>query len=85
VMVVLYSIGTWDMDLQAFTPQSGLKNCMNISRDVLKTRMRALRCMGYSVHRRGNIHDGHDDNDTSVLIERTDGKPESEIMENWKR
>ncbi|HUT88020.1 MAG TPA: hypothetical protein VMY37_00855 [Thermoguttaceae bacterium] len=51
----------------------------------LRKRIKALRCMGYTAHRRGNIRDGHDDSDVYVLIERTDGKPESEILEDWKR
>ena len=81
----LYSIGTWSIDDQAYTPQSGLKNCINITMAELRKRIKALRCMGYTAHRRGNIRDGHDDSDVYVLIERTDGKPESEILEDWKR
>lgn len=81
----LYSIGTWDMDLQAYSPQAGLANCINIPRDVLRTRMRALRCMGYTVHRRRDPDGTHDDNDFYVLIERTDGKPETEIRKGWER
>lgn len=80
----LYSIGTWDIDAQAYTPQAGV-NCLNITRADLRRRIGSLRCMGYSCHRRGNVRDGHDDNDTSVLIERTDGMPDSEILESWKR
>jgi hypothetical protein len=83
--VPLYSIGTWDTDLQAYTPQAGMENCINIPRDVLRTRIRALRCMGYTAHRIGNSRDGHDDNDTFVLIERTDGKPEAVILKEWER
>jgi hypothetical protein len=83
--MTLYSVGTWNTDEQAYTPQAGLKNCLNITRAELRTRIGALRCMGYSAHRKGNVRDGHDDNDWTVLIERTDGKPKSEILEDWKR
>jgi hypothetical protein len=79
----LYSIGTWDVDLQAYTPQVGTESCLNLTRAQLRHRIKALRCAGYSAHRRGNVRDGHEDNDTFVLIERTDGKPEAEIMEDW--
>lgn len=81
----LYSVGTWDTDEQAYTPQVGMKSSFNLTLPQLRHRMRALRCMGYSVHRRGNARDGHDDNDWCVLIERTDGMPEVEILEAWKR
>jgi hypothetical protein len=84
-MRCLYSVGTWDTEKQAYSPQAGMKTCINITRDVLRIRIRALRCMGYTCHRRGNVRDGHDDNDTMVLIERTDGAAEATILEGWKR
>jgi len=30
-------------------------------------------------------YDGHEDNDTFVWIGRTDGRPEHEILKDWKR
>jgi hypothetical protein len=41
--------------------------------------------MGYSVHRRRGTDGTHDNNDWCVLIERTDGKPEAEILKGWER
>lgn len=80
----LYSIGTWDTELQAYTPQIDVP-AFNLTRAELVKSIRLLRDCGYSVHRFGNCRDGHEDNDTAVLIERTDGMPESEIMKGWER
>lgn len=72
----LYSIGTWDMDLQAYTPQVGLTvPCQNVPLATMRQVVRELRRMGYSCHRRMDKYGDHEDNDPSVLIERTDGKP----------
>jgi hypothetical protein len=84
-MMPLSSIGTWDMEKQAYTPQAGVEKSFNLTAGELRAAMKRLRELGYSVHRRGNVRDGHDDNDCYVLIERTDGKPEAEILEGWKR
>lgn len=85
--MALYSIGTWDADLQAYTPQVGLTvPSFNIDLWTLKRAMKELRAMGYSCHRYYDPdEDNHDDNDWCVLIERTDGEPETEILERWKR
>lgn len=75
-----YSIGTWDTDLQAFTPQIGLSvPSFNITIHELRQAMRELVAMGYSCHR---YKDG--DSDPCVFIERTDGKSEAEIMKGWR-
>lgn len=79
-----YSIGTWDTDAQAYTPQVGVP-AFNLTRAQLVLAIRELRDCGYTVHRFGNIAAGHDDNDGAVLIERTDGMTEAEILERWKR
>ena len=75
----LYSIGTWDTDLQAYTPQAGLTvPCLNVPWRILLEVLRQLRRMGYSCHRRRHWFCGewsYDDNDWSVLVERTDGGP----------
>ena len=57
----------------------------NITRRQLRTAMRELRRMGYSVHRLRDSDGSHYDNDTDVLIERTDGKPDDEILAEWER
>jgi hypothetical protein len=70
----LYSIGTWDTDLQAYTPQAGLTvPCLNVSWQIMLEVLRQLRKMGYTCHRRRDAAGEHDDNDWSVLVERTDG------------
>lgn len=77
----LYSVGTWDMDAQAYTRQDGLSvPSENVPFRMLFTIYRELRAMGYSCFRHahreefnGNL--SHDDNDAFVLIERTDGQP----------
>ncbi len=85
-MTRLYSVGTWDTDLQAYTPQVGLDGpSINVTRRELRRQIRELRSVGYSAHRRRDSDGTHDDNDFYVLIERTDGKPEAEILDGWKR
>ena len=69
----LYSVGTWDMDEQAYTPQVGLSvPCINVPFRTLFTIYRELRAMGYNCYREPSNHDA---NDWWVLIERTDGEP----------
>jgi len=71
----LYSIGTWDMDLQAYTPQKGLTvPCINVPLPTMRQVVRELRQMGYSCHRIRSSDGSHEMNDWSVLIERTDGR-----------
>jgi hypothetical protein len=72
------------MELQAFTPQTGVP-AFNLTLGELRRSMRMLRDCGYSVHRRRGSDLNYDDNDYSVLIERTDGMSEAEILESWKR
>ena len=85
-MTALYSIGTWDTDREAYTPQRGLSvPSFNITLRQLRTALRELRNMGYSCHRYRDQDGDHWDTDTSVLVERTDGKPWREIRKNWNR
>lgn len=82
----LYSIGTWDVLIEAYTPQAGLSvPAFNIDRSQLRQAIRELRAIGYTAHRIRERDGSHDDNDTSVLIERTDGKSSEQIMEEWRR
>jgi hypothetical protein len=81
----LYSVGTWDTDLQAYTPQIGVGRSINVTLAELRQRVRELRNLGYSVHRRRDADGTYDDNDVYVLIERTDGNPEADILEGWKQ
>jgi len=75
----LYSIGTWDSESQEYTTQYGLSvPSVNVPWLTLLEVLRQLRGMGYTCHRRRVWCCGawnHSDNDTSVLVERTDGKP----------
>lgn len=83
--IPLYSVGTWDMDAQAYTPQVGLSvPSVNIDVRQLRRAMKELREMGYSCWRTRNARGDHD-SDWSVLIERTDGEPEPVILERWRR
>lgn len=86
----LYSIGTWDTALQAFTPHDGIL-AFNLTREQLVFSMRQLQDCGYSCHRfrsrdeTGNLEEWASDSDPYVMINRTDGMPEYEILEMWKR
>ena len=83
----LYSVGTWDTDAQGYTPQPELdRESFNITLWQLKELLQILKKeFGYSCHRYRDDDGGHECNDWSVLVERTDGKPQSEILESWKR
>lgn len=85
-MTPLYSVGTWDTDRQAYTPQRRLSvPSFNMTLGQLRTALRELRAMGYSCHRYRDEDGDHWDTDTSVLVERTDGKPWREIRRDWNR
>lgn len=72
----LYSIGTWDTEEQAYTPQIGLTvPCINVPWRTLLQVLRELKRMGYSCHRLRDPEGTHDSNDWAVLVERTDGEP----------
>lgn len=80
----LYSIGTWNPERSAFTPDSLSVPSFNIARAQLVTAMRELRQLGYTCHRKRSDGD-YDDNDPSVIIERTDGKCWKDIRRGWNR
>jgi hypothetical protein len=83
--VPLYSVGTWDCDSQAFTPQAGLLGpSINITKQELRRRLKELRRLGYPCDR-VRWPDGSRDSDPYVLVERTDGADEKEVLESWKR
>ncbi len=84
--IPLYSIGTWDTDVCAYTPQVGLSVYpINVPWAGLLQICRELCRMGYSCHYRRDPDGSHPDNDPSVLIERTDGESEAVIFKNWER
>ncbi len=81
-----YSIGTWDGEKESYTPQHGLSvPSFNSTRSQLRIAMKELRLMGYRCHRFRDEDGSHDDNDWTVLIERTDGKHWKEIRRGWRR
>ena len=74
-MTPLYSVKTWDMDSHAYTPQAGLTvPSQNVPLWTLKKVLCELRSMGYSCHYRRALDGTHDDNDSYVLVARTDGE-----------
>lgn len=82
-MTPLYSIGTWDIDKQAYTPQT--VPAYNMTLAQLRQAVRDLRSEGYTAHRIRDSDGDYEDNDTNVLIERTDGASVLSIRRNWKR
>lgn len=82
----LYSVGTWDTEKQAYTPQRGLKMpSFNLTRMQLRQALKRLRQLGYPAHRLRDANGEHEENDFFVLVERTDGKPQQEILQAWER
>ena len=86
----LYSIGTWDVDRETYSPQKGLTvPPFNITRSQLRQAIRELKAMGYRCHRKrdptASPGETYWDNDVYVLIERTDGKHWKEIRREWRR
>lgn len=82
----LYSVGTWDSNKQAYTPQRGLTvPSFNMTWRQLVIAVRELKRLDYSAHRVRGTDGEYADNDWSVLIERTDGKHWKEIMKGWRR
>jgi len=72
----LYSIGTWDINKQSYTPQKGLSvPSFNITKSQLRQALRDLRILGYSANR----------DDWSILVERTNGRNWKDIRRGWKR
>lgn len=82
----LYSVGTWDSELDCYTPQAGVP-AFNLTLNQLRASLRMLRNCGYSAHRVRSVWDGEVDwdSDSYVLVERTDGMSEAEILERWER
>jgi hypothetical protein len=84
-----YCIGTWDTEQQAFTQHPELP-WYALTRRELVAVMRELQQCGYTCHRvRYRDPDGtltdESDSDVSVLIERTDGRTQQQVREDWRR
>lgn len=82
-MPPLYSVGTWDIDRQAYTPQT--RPWANMSLAQLRRALKQLRKHGYTCHRYRDEDRAHRDTDPFVLVERTDGEAPTKILERWKR
>lgn len=81
-----YSVGTYDYNTGAYTPQRGAGMSINISLWQLKRVLKRLRTMGYGAWRVGNTNDGNSrDSDPDVLVARTDGLTRKEILKQWER
>lgn len=80
----LYSVATYDWRIGAYTPQTGVP-AFNLTLQQLRHSLKMLRKCGYSAHRRRDESGDHDDNDSNVLVERTDGLSQRAIREAWKR
>jgi len=73
-MTPLYTITTWDGELQRWTPQEGLTvPSENVPWRGLLAVLRQLKRMGYPCYRYRDADGNHDVNDFAVLVERTDG------------
>ena len=68
-MTPLYTVRTWDSDLEDFTPHDA--QSQNITLWQVRSVLRDLRRLGYSCHRVRMPHGGYD-SDPSVLVERVD-------------
>ena len=85
-MIALYSVGTWDTNKQAYTPQRGLTvPSFNITLAQLRQAVRDLRRLGYGAYRVRDADGSHGTNDVDVLIERTDGACWKKIRKGWAR
>jgi hypothetical protein len=78
----LYSVGTFDPELNAFTPQCGIEKSINLTRGELREVLKLLRnkycyAANYSSNNPTN-------SDPYVFVERTDGESENSILERWK-
>lgn len=81
-----YSVGTYDYERTAYTPQRGAGRSINISLRQLRRVLKRLRRMGYGAWRVGNTRDESTrDSDPDVLVERTDGMTKDEILKRWDR
>jgi len=81
----VYSVGTWDGLLNAFTPQQGLSvPSINVPLATMRQVLRELRQMGYDAQYRRDASGEHWDNDPVVMVERTDGKTDKEVLAGWR-
>lgn len=68
-----YTVLTWDLELQQFTPQTGMSvPHEGLTIHGLRAALKDLRAMGYSCHRTRDRHGRHDNNDAWVMVERSE-------------
>ena len=68
----LYTILTYDWEISEYTPQEGLSvPCINVPLHTMRQVLKELRDCGYTCHRRRGPDGNYDDNDSSVLVKRT--------------
>lgn len=78
-----YCIGTWDMEEQSFTPQSGLDKWYGLSLGELRSALKELRRIGYLAYR--YRLDGDYESDPMTLVERVEGRSKEQVLKDWKR
>lgn len=76
----LYSVGVWDHDRESYVSVRLVVPCFNITWNELRAALKDLRQLGHPCRRKR-----YGTNDSSVLVERTDGKHWKEIRKGWKR
>lgn len=66
-----YRVTTWDMELQEYTPQEGMR-CPydDLTLGQLREAIIELQELGYGCRCVKNADGGYDTNDTAVLVER---------------
>lgn len=82
--MTLYCLGTWDTEIQAYTPHDGVQ-AFNLTLHELRAALKQLRSRGYTCHRFRDPDGGHEDNDYGVMVEQMDGRTEAEILNDWRR
>lgn len=84
--VAAYCVGTWDTVRQGYTPQVEVRPWFNLTLGELRSHLKALRSKGYSAHRKlDGKGEGHEDNDSSVLVELVGGRTAWEVYKEWVR
>ena len=85
----LYSVGTWNTNVQGFTRQRGLSvPSINVPLRTLRAALKELRECGYQADRQRYMGDDGEwewASDPMVLVERTDGLNYRKILKQWRR
>jgi len=81
--MMTYSILTWDMELEHWTPQEGVPHT-GLTIHELRRSMRLLQEQGYPCHRRGPDRESNCDAFVLIEAERSDNESPLDILQiNW--